>query len=383
MAETTLDRSLDIDSDDRKILSLVQRNANISQAEIATSINKIQPAVGARLLKLERKRLLSSQYGINLSATRIPMALVRMYAKHSKAVLSSIECCPNVLNAFTTLGRTNITVILAGSSIEKLEDIVEHHFRSDPEIKHVEMAVIMEPVTDTVLPVDLSIETHDAMKCGGACHAKAATRAGSDARYEPAPKGKLDSLFKGIDAKDRQIIMAMEQDPEATQEELGEITKLSQPAVGTRIAKLQKAGVLAIRKGVNFKAVKGLGFVQAAISTADVAGMVKKLRACQSISLGFRIVSEASIVVYIGGNTLDEVEEIIDTCIRADERVKYVETIPVISYLKDLVLPFNFECDFVPGVGCAGCAACTTKISKELAMIVPRVSIPKVAARAV
>jgi DNA-binding Lrp family transcriptional regulator len=276
-----------------------------------------------------------------------------------------------VVNAFTTLGRTNLTVILAGSSIDKLEQIVEQHFRSNPEVKHVEMAVVMEPITDTILPLDLNMETHDAMKCGGACHAKAANRAGSDARYEPAPKGKLDTMFKGTDAKDKQIIMALEADPEATQEELGEI------------AKLQKAGVLAIRKGVNFKAVKGLGFVQAAIATSDVAGLVKKLRACPTISLGFRIVSEASLVVYIGGNTLDEVEEIIDTCIRADERVKYVETIPVITYLKDLVLPFNFECDFVPGVGCAGCAACTSKISKELATIMPRASIPKAAARVV
>ncbi|MEX2684914.1 MAG: Lrp/AsnC family transcriptional regulator [Candidatus Sigynarchaeota archaeon] len=382
MVMTSLDQSLDIDNDDRKILSLVQKNADITQAEIATAINKIQPAVGARLLKLERKRLLSTQYGINLSATKIPMALVRMYAKHSKAVLKSIECCPNVLNAFTTLGRTNVTVILAGSSIEKLEDIVEHHFRSDPDIKHVEMAVVMEPITDTILPVDLNIETHDAMKCGGACHAKAATRAGSDARYEPAQDGKLDSLIKGIDAKDRQIIMALEQDPEATQEDLGKIAGLSQPAVGSRIAKLQKAGVLAVRKGVNFKAVKGLGFVQASIATADVAGLVKKLRACPTISLGFRIVSNASIVAYIGGNSLDEVEEIIDACIRADERVKYVETIPVISYLKDLVLPFNFECDFTPGVGCAGCTACTGRVSKELASFTPRISVPN-AARAI
>jgi DNA-binding Lrp family transcriptional regulator len=296
-----------------------------------------------------------------------------MYAKHSKEILSSIECCPNVVNAFTTLGRTNLTVILAGSSIDKLEQIVEQHFRSNPEVKHVEMAVVMEPITDTILPLDLNMEAHDAMKCGGACHAKAANRAGSDARYEPAPKGKLDTMFKGTDAKDKQIIMALEADPEATQEELGEIAKLSQPAVGTRIAKLQKSGVLALRKGVNFKAVKGLSFVQAAIATADVAGLINKLRACSTISVGFRIVSEASIVAYIGGNTLDEVEEIIDTCIRADDRVKYVETMPIITYLKDLVLPFNFECDFVSGVGCAGCTACTGKITKEIVAMAPRI----------
>jgi DNA-binding Lrp family transcriptional regulator len=380
MAELSLDQALEIDGDDRKILSLVQKNANITQAEIATTINKIQPAVGARLLKLERKRLLTTQYGINLSVTKIPMALVRMYAKHSKQVFESIECCPNVLNAFTTLGRTNITVILAGSSIEKLEDIVEQHFRSNPEIKHVEMAVIMEPINDTVLPIDLNIEAHDAMTCGGACHAKAATRAGKEPRYEPTTKGKLDTRLKGVDAKDKQIIMALQQDPEATQEEIGELAKLSQPAVGSRIIKLQKTGVLGIRKGVNFKAVSGLSFVQAAIATSDVAGMVKKLRTCPTISLGFRIVSEASIVAYIGGNSIDEIEDIIDLCIRSDDRVKFVETIPVISYLKDIVLPFNFECDFSPDVGCAGCTACTTKISKELVTTIPsRLTITKAA----
>jgi DNA-binding Lrp family transcriptional regulator len=302
-----------------------------------------------------------------------------MYAKHSKQVFQSIECCPNVLNAFTTLGRTNITVILAGSSIEKLEDIVEQHFRSNPDIKHVEMSVIMEPITTTILPIDLNVEAHDAMKCGGACHAKAATHAGSDARYEPVVKGKLDPVFKGVDAKDKLIIMALQQDPEATQEEIGEIANLSQPAVGTRITKLMKNNVLAVRKGVNFKAVKGFSFIQAAIATSDVAGMSKKLAACPTISLGFRIVSEASIIVYIGGTSIDEIEEIIDTCIRGDNRVKYVETIPVISFLKDLVLPFNFECDFAPGVGCAGCSACTSKITKELVLFAPRVAITKVA----
>ena len=63
----------------------------------------------------------------------------------------------------------------------------------------------------------------------------------------------------------------------------------------------------------------------------------------------------------------------------ADERVKYVETIPVITYLKDLVLPFNFDCDFVTGVGCAGCAACASKITKEIVAMSPRVPVSKIA----
>jgi DNA-binding Lrp family transcriptional regulator len=370
-AEIKLGTGLDIDGDDRKILSLVQNNVNITQAEIATVINKIQPAVGARLLKLERKRLLSTQYGINMSANKIPMAIVRMYAKHSKQVLASIDCCPHVLNAFTTLGRTNITVILAGASIERLEDIVEKHFRSNPEIKHVEMAVVMEPVTDTILPMDLDLD--ETLPCGKECHEKA------DARHKTAASGKKSTGIGGkidaildIDADDRQIITKLQDDPEVTQEEIGELIGKSQPAVGSRIAKLVKNKTIAVRKGVNLKAVKDLRLVQASIATRDAAGVVKKLRACNMISLGFRIVSEASLIVFIGGKSLDDIETIIDACLRADDRVRSVETIPIISYLKDLILPFNFECDFIEGVGCPGCTYCTPRVAIKS---IPRVPL--------
>lgn len=379
MAETTLDETLEIDSDDRKILSIVQKDVNATQGEIAATINKIQPAVGARLLKLERKRLLATQYGINLSQTKIQMALVRMYAKHSKKVLESITYCPNVVNAFTTLGRTNITVLLAGTSIEKLENIVEKHFRANPDIKHVEMAVIIQPVTNTILPIDLNIETHDTMNCGLACHVKANNRAESGARYEPVENSKLEPLVKGIDSKDKQIIMAVQEDSDVTQEEIGEMTKLSQPAVGTRMAKLEKNNILSVRKGVNFKSVRSLHLMQVAIATSDVTAFVKKFRTCLNVSLGFHIVSESSIVLYIAGNSMNEIEEMVDTCIRTDPKVKWAETIPVISIMKDLVLQFNFECEFTAGVGCAGCVQCFPKISKDMITTSSRVENAKVA----
>jgi DNA-binding Lrp family transcriptional regulator len=119
VATIELDRDLEIDNDDKKILALIQKDINITQAEIAVKVNKIQPAVGARILKLERKHLLTTKYGIDLSKVKLPMAVVRLYAKNSKEVFESINSCPYVLNAFTTLGRTNITAMLVGPSIEK------------------------------------------------------------------------------------------------------------------------------------------------------------------------------------------------------------------------------------------------------------------------
>jgi DNA-binding Lrp family transcriptional regulator len=366
VATIELDRELEIDNDDKKILSLIQKDINITQAEIAGKVNKIQPAVGARILKLERKHLLTTQYGIDLSKVKLPMAIVRLYAKNSKEVFESINSCPYVLNAFTTLGRTNITAMLVGPSIEKLEEIVENHFRSNPDIKHVELSVVMEPVNKTILPVDFNIEAHDSMKCNEDCHASAANHAHVDEKYKPIAKGKLGSLLK-IDDDDKRIIMQLQADPDTTQEELGELIGKSQPAVGARITKLLKNNVLAIRKGVNFKRSNGLQVVQVSIATSDAGYMLKKLGSCESISLGFRVVNENSIMVYIAGSSLDEIEVVIDTCIRSDDHVRDVETLPVIKFLKDLVLSYNFECDFVEGIGCSGCMYCGAKLGKELA----------------
>lgn len=371
VAAIGIDRDLEIDDDDKKILSLMQKDINITQSEIATKINKIQPAVGARILKLERKHLLTTKYGINLSKVKLPMAIVRLYAKNSKEVFESINSCPYVLNAFTTLGRTNITAMMVGPSIEKLEEIVENHFRSNPDIKHVELSVVMEPVNQMILPVDFNIEAHDNMKCNEECHSSAASHVHDDEKYSPVAKGKLGSLLK-IDDDDKRIIMQLQADPDTTQEELGELIGKSQPAVGARITKLLKNNVLAIRKGVDFKEAKGMQVVQVSIATSDAGYMIKKLGSCDSFNLGFRVVNENSIIVFIAGSSLDEIEVVIDTCIRSDERVKSVETLPVIKFLRSIVLSFNFECDFVEGIGCSGCAYCGQKLNKELANAILR-----------
>jgi DNA-binding Lrp family transcriptional regulator len=361
------DSTLELDSDDKKILSLIQNDTNITQAEIASKINKIQPAVGARILKLERKHLLSTQYGIDISTSKMPMAIVRLYAKNSKDVLESIATCPYVVNAFTTLGRTNITVLLAGASIEKLEEIVEIHFRSNEDIRHVEMEVAIEPINHTILPIDFSMEANDELNCGKACHVKAAEHARSEDNYQPTNNGALGK-FLGIDDDDKRIIMQLQKDPESTQDEIGELIGKSQPAVGSRIAKLTENGILGSRKGVNYKLATGLQLMQVSVSTTDVPSLLQKLRSCSIAVFGFRVVNENPFVIYIGGNSMEEIEEIVDTCIRSDENVKDVETVPVIKYLHDLVMPFNFECDFVNGIGCSGCSFCSSRLTKELSL---------------
>jgi DNA-binding Lrp family transcriptional regulator len=361
-SENSLERILEIDSDDRRILTMVQENPDLTHAEIASKINKSQPAVGARILKLERKHLLESQYGIDLSSSKLVIGILTLYARNSKEVIDAIGCCPFVLNAFTTIGRTNMTVWLVATNIEKLEEIVENHFRARTDIRRVELSFVTEVARETILPVDLNIEAHEALACNESCHVlaeKTSPDKDEEKVFEPVKGGVLDALFK-IDADDKRIIMYLQGDPEITHTEIGHRIGKSQPAVGERVAKLMRKKVLGMQKGINFKHATEMNLIQVAIVASDTAAVMEKLHGCTSTILAFRTTGERSIVAYLAGPTLDEVEEMVDSCIRADDRVIEVETATILTYAKDLILPFAFESEYIPGVGCAACSATAT-----------------------
>ena len=56
---------LGLDDRDNTILSLIQKNPNISQEEIAKKIKLSQPSVGARIKKLHQNGILQTVNGVN------------------------------------------------------------------------------------------------------------------------------------------------------------------------------------------------------------------------------------------------------------------------------------------------------------------------------
>nr|MDO8085315.1 Lrp/AsnC family transcriptional regulator [Candidatus Sigynarchaeum springense] len=366
MAEKILlNKKLSIDSDDRKIMSLLQENPDLTHSEIAEKINKSQPAVGARILKLERKGLQATQYGIELRENKLSIALIAMHAKDPKAVLDMIACCPYVINAFKTSGKTNVLVWLVGSRLEKLEEIVEIHFRSKSDITHVNMSVVIETINRLVLPINFNFESHNNIKCGEGCHALLAERAEIGANYVPF-KGESDvNKTFNIDDDDKRIIMYLQGNPEMTHSSIGEMIGKSQPAVGARIAKLKDKKFLGIQKGVNFRVVDQFHLVQVAISALNSTKILERMRKCPFIITGFRSTGDTSLVVYIAGHSLEKIDDIIDFYLRSDENVKEIETAIVLKYMKDLILPYNFDCEFLEDIGCLECKHCSTIISKK------------------
>lgn len=151
---------LKLDDIDRRIITLVQEDPNLTHTQIAEKINRSQPTVGMRIKKLEKEGILQFQPGINFRKVDLFLAIVELNTKRPNEVLDMARFCPFMLNAFRLSGAHNVCILLASSKLEKLDNIVNYHFRSDPGVQSVSMNMITEIAKDFILPVDFESEEH-------------------------------------------------------------------------------------------------------------------------------------------------------------------------------------------------------------------------------
>jgi len=168
---------LKLDDIDRKIITLVQDDPNLTHTQIAEKISRSQPTVGMRIKKLEKEGILQFQPGVNFKRIDLLLATVELNTKRPTEILEMAKYCPFMLNAFRLSGAHNIMILLTSSKLEKLDNIVNYHFRSDPNVNSVSMNMITEIAKDFIMPVDFASEEHTPTLeegCGAKCKFKMA-----------------------------------------------------------------------------------------------------------------------------------------------------------------------------------------------------------------
>ena len=163
---------LKLDDIDRQIISLVQENPALTHTEIATKINRSQPTVGMRIKKLEKNGVLQFQPGINFKKVELHLATVEVKTKNPNHLMDMAKHCPFMLNAFKLSGEHNVCILLASSKLPKLDNIVNYHFRNNPDIQNASMEVVIEIAKDFILPIDFDSEDHNPTienGCGEKC----------------------------------------------------------------------------------------------------------------------------------------------------------------------------------------------------------------------
>ncbi|MFX1337034.1 MAG: Lrp/AsnC family transcriptional regulator [Promethearchaeota archaeon] len=172
---------LKLDDVDRKIITLVQEHPGLTHTEIAEKIDRSQPTVGMRIKKLEQSGILQFQPGINFKKVELFLATVEVNSKNPSEILDMARCCPFMLNAFRLSGEHNICILLASSKLEKLDAVVNYHFRNNPDVNMTSMEVVTEIAKDFILPIDFDSEDHepnDEVGCGEKCKYKLAKKQG-------------------------------------------------------------------------------------------------------------------------------------------------------------------------------------------------------------
>jgi DNA-binding Lrp family transcriptional regulator len=160
---------LGLDDRDNTILSLLQKNPNLSQEEIAKKIKLSQPSVGARIRRLQEKGILYNINGVNFKVVDLQVAKVEVNATDPGSVLKEFENCPFFINALVTSGRHNLCLLFTATDLQTIECVVNHHLRGNPKVKDVEMNVVISAAKDFVLPLNVDYENKKQYECEQQC----------------------------------------------------------------------------------------------------------------------------------------------------------------------------------------------------------------------
>lgn len=169
MKKKSFNELLSIDNDDKKIIEMIEKDPDITHSDIAKEIEKSQPAVGARIIKLERKNLLTKQVGFNIKKVDIKVAIVYISTKDVEEIVHKIENCPFINHAFKISGEFNVLCFIAASDLQTIEKLVDLCFRRDKNVINVKTNILIESIHDFVVPIDFQIENFDGRYCGPDC----------------------------------------------------------------------------------------------------------------------------------------------------------------------------------------------------------------------
>ncbi len=170
MKKKSFNNLLGIDNDDKKIIEMIEKDPSITHSEIAKEIDKSQPAVGARIIKLERKHLLTKQVGFDIKNVDIKVAIVFLSTKDVDEIVEKIKDCPFINHAFKISGDFNVLCFISATDLQTIERLVDLCFRKDPNVLSVKTNILIDSIHPFVVPIDFAIESFDGRYCGPNCN---------------------------------------------------------------------------------------------------------------------------------------------------------------------------------------------------------------------
>jgi DNA-binding Lrp family transcriptional regulator len=154
-----------------------------------------------------------------------------------------------------------------------------------------------------------------------------------------------------IDEVDKTIITLLQSNPDMTHSEIAAKVHKSQPAVGARIIKLKRKNLICKTVGVNFRKVD-IKIAKVEMMVKNVSEIMTKIEQCPFVLHAFKISGNYNLCIMISAPDIQTVDKMVDLCYRSDPNVFTINVSYIISSVKDLIMPINFDIEHFDEFGC-------------------------------
>src|SRR3990170_6621662 len=158
-----------VDEIDKEILCILSQDPRVSHSELSKRLKISQPAVSARIHKLEEEGVLTHMIGTDIKKTQLFLAKIDISTDYVEQILKLLDACPMYLNSFLTSGSHNMTILLIGENIRSIMSCVDTHLRHNLPAKDMEFDLIVTPIRPFIVSIRPNVEKKSATPCGADC----------------------------------------------------------------------------------------------------------------------------------------------------------------------------------------------------------------------
>jgi Lrp/AsnC family leucine-responsive transcriptional regulator len=137
-----------LDSKDRRILSLVQRDAKLPQAEIARRVGLSAAAVNERLRKLENAGVIRRYVAVvdPAAAGATVTAFVEVFIEHPRfesAFIARAQALDEVQEIHHITGEFSLLLKIRVAGMEALRQLLIHHFNAIEGVRQTRTVIVL------------------------------------------------------------------------------------------------------------------------------------------------------------------------------------------------------------------------------------------------
>ena len=151
-----------------------------------------------------------------------------------------------------------------------------------------------------------------------------------------------------LDEIDKKIVQVVQKNPQITHTKIARFVKRSQPTVGMRIKRLKENGALTYKAGFDLNKVE-LYFAIVQIQTNEPDHVYEIANKCPQMIQAFKLCGINNLLIIIAADTMEDLEKIVNHHFRAKEYVQNISFQIITDFLKDFVIPLDFnqeECKY-------------------------------------